>query len=108
MSQIPHEFAGPCPNARLISLSPFDVTLPFGGSPRIHAGEERFSASKQASLLLTCALALGSPPLPPARQIAPASSPLPPSPTTTPFIPDIFRDSPSGPDFSRAARLANK
>jgi len=24
MSQIPHEFAGPCPNERLSSLSPFD------------------------------------------------------------------------------------
>ena len=32
----------------------------------------------------------------------------PPSATTTPSIPDIFKDSPSGHDFSRAARLANR
>ncbi len=34
----------------------------------------------------------------------PSSTPA----TTPPFIPDIFNDSPSGHDFSRAARLANR
>jgi len=38
MPQIPQRFAGPCPNA-----PPRGLSL-FGGSPRIYAGEERFSA----------------------------------------------------------------